>query len=163
MVQATVHAQLVVASNCSSCCAVYPPHEAAVSPALVGQHKGKESNVSDYYSTPIAEMPLFAAASRKIDLPISCAASADLVLRAGTQRWNLLRQYVLHGPLTNEQAGDLSGLSSKKSCCYWKRCSELLKHGYLENAHYSKVSQAGERQRVCRATQKGIDAINLGA
>lgn len=119
--------------------------------------------MSDYYSTPIAELPLFAAASRKIDLPISCTASADLVLRAGTQRWNLLRQYVLHGPLTNEQAGDLSGLSSKKSCCYWKRCSELLKHGYLEDTGLEVRSQVGEMQRVCCVTQKGIDAINRRA
>jgi len=119
--------------------------------------------VSDYYTTAIADLPLFAEERRKIDLPISASASADLVLRAGTQRWNLLRQYVLHGPLTNEQAGDLSGLSSKKSCCYWKRCSELLKHGYLQDTGIEVRSQVGELQRVCSVTSKGIAAINGSA
>lgn len=118
--------------------------------------------MSDYYTTAIADLPLFAEERPKIAIPISATASPDLVLRAGTQRWNLLRQYALHGPLTNEQAGDLSGLSAKKGCCYWKRCSELLKHGYLEDAHYSLCSQAGEMQRVCRIARKGWDAINVG-
>jgi hypothetical protein len=116
--------------------------------------------VSDYYTTAIADLPLFAEEPPKIDLPICATASPDLVLRAGTQRWNLLRQYVLHGPLTNEQAGDLSGLSSKKSCCYWKRCSELLKHGYLQDTGLEVRSQVGELQRVCSVTQKGIDVIS---
>lgn len=100
------------------------------------------------------EWPLFSHANRNV--------SDDLRIRSGSQRWELLKQYVEHGPLTNEQAGDLSGLSEKKSCCYWKRCSELLKHGYLEDTGTEIVSQVGEMQRVCRVTSKGVNAIKNG-
>lgn len=118
--------------------------------------------MSDYYSETMTDMPLFAAAERKVELPIRCAVSQELRVRAGSQRWELLRQYVEHGPLTNEQAGDLSGLSEKKGCCYWKRCGELLDYGYLEDTGEERRSQAGEMQRVCRATAKGRQTIQGG-
>lgn len=110
------------------------------------------------------DLPLFAARHEpRIDLPIRCAVSKEVVVRAGSQRWDLLRQYVEHGPLTNEQAGDLSGLSEKKSCCYWKRCGELLDAGYIEATGEERRSQAGEMQRVCRVTAKGREIIHGGA
>ncbi|MEI8285659.1 MAG: hypothetical protein WCG15_00020 [Actinomycetes bacterium] len=119
--------------------------------------------MSDYYSETLDALPLFAAAEGKIELPIRCAVSKELRIRAGSQRWTLLRQYVEHGPLTNEQAGDLSGLSEKKSCCYWKRCGELLQHGYLADTGVEIRSQVGEMQRVCRVTDKGLAAIQATA
>ena len=119
--------------------------------------------MSDYYSETLDALPLFAAVERKIELPIRCAVSKELRIRAGSQRWTLLRQYVEHGPLTNEQAGELSGLSEKKSCCYWKRCSELLQHGYLADTGAQIESQVGEMQRVCRVTDKGLEVIKGGA
>jgi hypothetical protein len=119
--------------------------------------------VSDYLPDiyqRVADLPLFAAVrDRSIDLPIRCAVSAEVRVRAGSQRWDLLRQYVEHGPLTNEQAGDLSGLSKKKSCCYWKRCSELLVAGYIEDTGEERRSEVGEMQRVCRVTAKGRAVI----
>lgn len=119
--------------------------------------------MSDYFSESLDDMPLFAHAKREIDLPIPSSVSRELRVRAGSQRWELLRQYVIHGPLTNEQAGDLSGLSDKKSCCYWKRCGELLEHGYIEATGEHRKSNVGEMQRVCRATVKGREAIELTA
>jgi hypothetical protein len=119
--------------------------------------------MSDYYSETLDALPLFAAAERKIELPIRYAVSKELRIRAGSQRWTLLRQYVEHGPLTNEQAGDLSGLSEKKSCCYWKRCGELLQHGYLADTGVEIRSQVGEMQRVCKVTDKGLAAIQGGS
>ena len=119
--------------------------------------------MSDYYSETLADMPLFAAADRKVELPIRCAVSKELRVRAGSQRWELLRQYVERGPLTNEQAGDLSGLSDRKGCCYWKRCGELLEHGYIADTGEQRRSQAGEMQRICRVTDKGLQAIQGGA
>lgn len=115
--------------------------------------------MSDYWSESADTLPLFAPRKREIDLPIRSSVSADLRIRAGSQRWELLRQYVIHGPLTNEQAGDLSGLSAKRSCCYWKRCSELLEHGYIEATGEQRKSQVGEMQRVCQATAKGRETI----
>jgi hypothetical protein len=111
----------------------------------------------------LGDMPLFAAAERKIELPIRCAVSKELRVRAGSQRWELLLQYVEHGPLTNEQAGDLSGLSEKKSCCYWKRCGELLEHGYIADTGEKRRSQCGEMQRICRVTDKGLQAIRAAS
>ncbi len=111
----------------------------------------------------IADLPLFACQpatrERSIDVPIRCSVSPEVRIRAGSQRWDLLRQYVEHGPLTNEQAGDLSGLSEKKSCCYWKRCSELLEAGYIEATGEERRSEVGEMQRVCRVTAKGLAVI----
>jgi hypothetical protein len=118
--------------------------------------------MSDYYSETLADMPLFAAADRKVELPIRCAVSKELRVRAGSQRWELLRQYVEHGPLTNEQAGDLSGLSERKGCCYWKRCGELLEHGYIADTGEQRRSQAGEMQRICRVTDKGLALLSSG-
>ena len=115
----------------------------------------------------MAAMPLFARPAPRpaqvIDLPIRCAVSPEVRIRAGSQRWDLLRQYVEHGPLTNEQAGDLSGLSEKKSCCYWKRCSELLEAGLIEDTGEERRSEVGEMQRVCRVTAKGMAVIRGGA
>ena len=119
--------------------------------------------MSDYYRDTLDTLPLFAAAQRRIELPIAGDVSPELRIRAGSQRWELLKQYVEHGPLTNEQAGDLSGLSGRKSCCYWKRCSELLSHGYIEATGEEARSQVGEMQRVCRVTSKGIAAIGAVA
>ena len=110
------------------------------------------------------DLPLFAARpEQKVELPIRGNVSKELRVRAGSQRWNLLRQYVEHGPLTNEQAGDLAGLSEKKGCCYWKRCGELLEAGYIEATGDERRSQAGEMQRVCRVTDKGRAIIQGGA
>ena len=110
------------------------------------------------------DLPLFAARpEQKVELPIRGNVSQELRVRAGSQRWNLLLQYVEHGPLTNEQAGDLSGLSAKKGCCYWKRCGELLDAGYIEATGEERRSQAGEMQRVCRVTAKGREIISGGA
>jgi hypothetical protein len=119
--------------------------------------------VSDYWPETTDTLPLFAAADRKVELPIRCAVSKELRVRAGSQRWELLRQYVEHGPLTNEQAGDLSGLSDRKGCCYWKRCGELLEHGYIADTGEQRRSQAGEMQRICRVTDKGLETIQGGA
>ena len=110
------------------------------------------------------DLPLFAARPQpRIDLPIRCAVSKEIVVRAGSQRWALLMQYLTYGALTNEQAGDLSGLSEKKSCCYWKRCGELLDAGYIEATGEERRSQAGEMQRVCRVTAKGRAIMQGGA
>ena len=68
----------------------------------------------------------------------------------------LLRCYYVHTEgLTNEEAGDRSGLSSNVTTCYWKRCSELAKLGYTAPTGEKRPSRAGRMQRVHAITEAG--------
>ena len=105
--------------------------------------------------------------ARHTDPPTSHAAaqSRALRVRAGSQQAALLTAYADAGDygLTNDGAGVLTGLASRPGCCYWKRCGELLQHGYLADTGVEIRSQVGEMQRVCRVTDKGLAAISGGA
>ena len=102
------------------------------------------------------DLPLF----RAQDPPTSRAGAGDIRLRLGSQQAQLLAVYAANpNGLTDEQAGNLSGLSANRSCCYWKRCGELLEAGYIEDTGEERRSQAGEMQRVCRVTAKGRGLI----
>lgn len=98
--------------------------------------------------------------SRGSDPPTSKRAGKKVVERAPSQAQLLLKEYALAGAdgLTAEQAGELSGLAQRRSCCYWKRCGELLKAGLVEDTGLTRVSSAGEQQRVCRITAEGLSA-----
>jgi hypothetical protein len=80
-------------------------------------------------------------------------------LRWGSQRASLLIQYI-DNDLSDEEAGDASGLRSNRSCCYWKRCSELRQMGLIEDTGEVKVSEAGQKVQVCRITELGKQKIN---
>lgn len=96
--------------------------------------------------------------SRGSDPQTSKKAGKRVVERAPSQGQLLLKAYALAGTdgLTAEQAGELSGLAERRSCCYWKRCGELLKAGLVEDTGLTRVSSAGEQQRVCRITDEGL-------
>ena len=96
--------------------------------------------------------------SRRTD-PVT-SRSATATLKADSQRARLLYAYLRHGDLTDEQAGQVTGLSARRSCCYWKRCSELRQAGYIATTGVTRLSSAGEWQQVCRITGQGIDALD---
>ena len=84
-----------------------------------------------------------------------------LSIRAGSQRAILLATYAQHGDgLTDEEAGNLSGLSKLPRCCYWKRCSELRQAGYLTVTGDTRTSTAGEAQQVCSITEAGRNTLD---
>ena len=99
--------------------------------------------------------------ARKTD-PITSKAvgeSPKVQVRWGSQRAIILKQYAIHEELTDEEAGEYSGLRDNRSCCYWKRCSELRQMGLIKDTEKTKISEAGQRVQVCRITQEGIDKL----
>lgn len=81
-------------------------------------------------------------------------AAQSVAPRAGSQRHRLLEQYWLNGELTDEEAGQASGLRTP-GCAYWMRCSELRQQGFIEPTGRTRTSTAGEQQNVCRITDEG--------
>ena len=100
---------------------------------------------------------LFPQNYRTNDPPTSVLAGKRVIVKAGTHRALILATYVgKQDGLTDEEAGELSGLRAFRSCCYWKRCGELRSAGYLEDTHTTRISEAGEQQRVCVITPLGL-------
>ena len=98
------------------------------------------------------------AMPRLTDPATSKKAGEHAKIRSGSQRHQLLRMYAEHGGLTDEEAGDLSGLR-RPGVCYWKRCSELRQQGYIEPTGATRESSVGEYQQVCRVTEAGKVAL----
>jgi hypothetical protein len=103
------------------------------------------------------DLPLF----RSTDPATSRQGAQDVLPRRDSQQGQLLRVYGenrIYG-LTDEQAGDLSGLAQKPKCCYWKRCSELRQKGLIEDTGQEALSSAGSSMMVCRLTAKGAELL----
>jgi hypothetical protein len=86
--------------------------------------------------------------------PTSKRAARNIAPRTGSQRRTLLEAYA-DGPLTDEEAGQWTGLADLPRCCYWKRCSELRQAGWIAPTGETRLSTAGERQQVCEITLTG--------
>jgi hypothetical protein len=103
------------------------------------------------------DLPLF----RSTDPATSRQGAQDVLPRRDSQQGQLLRVYGenrIYG-LTDEQAGNLSGLAQKPKCCYWKRCSELRQKGLIEDTGQEALSSAGSSMMVCRLTAKGAELL----
>lgn len=96
--------------------------------------------------------------SRRTD-PVT-SRSATTTLKADSQRAKLLYAYLRHGDMTDEEAGNVTGLSSLPKCCYWKRCSELRQAGFIRTTGITRLSSAGEWQQICRITDDGMRALD---
>ena len=96
---------------------------------------------------------------RRNDGATSGAGAKAMTVRAGSQRQLLLAQYD-EEPMTDEEAGNASGLSSLPKCCYWKRCSELRQAGYIRPTGKTRVSSAGVEQQVCEITDEGSRVLS---
>ena len=84
--------------------------------------------------------------------------------RAESQKARLLRAYSLAGPfgLTDEEAAYITRLSDNRSCCWWKRCSELRAGGFIASTGNQRKGQAGESRMVCAITTDGDNAADWG-
>ena len=95
--------------------------------------------------------------ARHSDPETSHLAAKSVKLRAGTQQARLLVAYdcaSLRG-LTDQEAGEMTGLINQSGCGYWKRCSELRQAGYIVPTGETRISQANEQQRVYVITLLG--------
>ena len=100
------------------------------------------------------ELPLF----RNTDPVTSVQGAADVKPRRVSQAMLLLSIYE-YADLTDEQAGDLSGLAKRPKCCYWKRCSELRAKGFIAPTGVTRLSSAGSAMQVCAITAEGRKAL----
>ena len=96
---------------------------------------------------------------RTNDPATSTKAAQGLWVRAGSQRAKLLAQYA-HDAMTDEEAGNASGLAMLPKCCYWKRCSELRQAGYIRLTGETRISSAGVEQQVCEITDEGSRVLH---
>ena len=104
------------------------------------------------------DLPLF----RATDPDTSREAGKRLEPRRGSQQAQLLQAYAdKRLGLTDEEAGDWTGLSANRKCCYWKRCSELRHAGLIEDCGVRRDSSAGSPQMVCVITLAGLEALVL--
>lgn len=87
--------------------------------------------------------------------------SLDVRIRKDSQQAQLLAVYakrVNWGGLTDEEAGEQSGLADRKRCAYWMRCSELRKMGLIADTGVTRTASTGSPQMVCQITMLGMDA-----
>lgn len=97
-------------------------------------------------------------AVRATDPATSRKAAADVAVRAGSQRWRLLFAYGGGKELTADEAMRDAGVSERS--CYWKRISELVQGGYLEDTGVERMGEQGSMQRVNKITAKGIGVFS---
>lgn len=100
------------------------------------------------------DLPLF----RNADPITSAQGARDVKPRRVSQAMLLLSLYE-YADLTDEQAGNLSGLAQRPKCCYWKRCSELRAKGFIVPTGETRISSAGSAMQVCAITPAGKAAL----
>ena len=100
--------------------------------------------------------------ARNTDPETSKAVGQDgkTIVNWGNQRHKLLSVYKDNPQgLIDEEAGNLSGLRDIRSCCYWKRCSELRQAGYLKDTGMTKKSEANKDQLISKITEQGLKRL----
>jgi len=97
---------------------------------------------------------------RRKDGTTSTGGAKAMTVRAGSQRAILLAAYDSNVYLTDEEAGNVSGLAMLPKCCYWKRCSELRQAGYIRPTGKTRTSSAGVEQQVCEITDEGSRVLS---
>lgn len=110
----------------------------------------------------LTQISMFTQNWRDRDPSTSVQAAANVNAGRGlSQRLLLLVHYAKAGErgLTSDEAGDASGLSAKRGCCYWKRVGELVSECLLEDTSEKRRSQAGELQIVRRIVPAGYEEL----
>lgn len=94
-------------------------------------------------------------AARTTDPETSNEGIHDVLPRAHSQQHKLLLAYASRPlGLTAEEAAEIAGLFVP-GCSFWKRCSELLRAGLLEDTRQTRTASTGSDQRVLALTPKG--------
>lgn len=117
------------------------------------------------------QLPIQFTAARRGD-PATSQTNKDAYTKKISQRDLILLTYHDYNELnvipymygmTDEEVGKhtkLNGVSMyEQRVCYWKRCSELRKLGFIEATEQTRESSAGQQQQVCRITQEGVDHV----
>lgn len=98
--------------------------------------------------------------ARLLDPSTSHEAAIGASKRTVSQKTQLLVAYYLNPEgLTDEEAGQITGLINKPRCGYWKRCSELEREGFLIRTLLTRVGAMGNHLMVRTITDKGIKEV----
>lgn len=98
-------------------------------------------------------------AARVTDPETSNSGIADVLSRSGSQQYRLLLAYGSRPlGLIAEQAAEIAGLNVP-GCCYWKRISEMLAEGLLEDTFKVQQASTGSSQRILALSARGRRAI----
>ena len=123
---------------------------------MVGQENNLWTNSLIAKLMRAAEPTVGTDSARRTDPRTSKAAGESVKMRAGSQKHILLCSYMLaENGLTDEEAGEDSGLAHRRKCCYWKRCSELRQAGFIAPTGETRLSSTNEQQQVCAITEAG--------
>lgn len=102
--------------------------------------------------TQFDDLPLF----RSTDPQGSINGAKHITLRRGSQAMRLLAIYAENRIMgcTDEQASSQAGILHG-----WKRCSDLRRLGFIEDAGIMRETSSGVNAMVCRITQAGLEAL----
>lgn len=130
---------------CPVCAAWREPHnhEPSLWDAVEKMHE-------DLIAKPASEL------ARTNDPETSHAAARALGGKAGTMRRTLLDVYSC-ADLIAEEASEEAGYTAADGA--WKRVSDLLGAGLLEDTGQTRLASTGRSQRVLRITQAGREAL----
>ena len=108
--------------------------------------------------TTFSDLPLF----RISDSDTSREGARNVQPRKGSQMHLLLNAYAQHSEvgLTDEDAGNVTYLSSNPRCGYWKRCSDLRNLGLITDTGKRRDSSNGCQMMVCVITDLGWQALS---
>jgi hypothetical protein len=96
--------------------------------------------------------------ARATDPGTSHKATANIQIKAGTQRTLLLQAFDGLQDATDEEAMEnAQGVSASSE--YAKRCSELREAGYIEPTGDERPGNSGQARIVCRITDAGEAAL----
>jgi hypothetical protein len=95
--------------------------------------------------------------TRTGDYATSVEGAANVATRAPNQRTRLLWAYfyAAEAGLTDEQAAQFCGLLNS---CYWKRCGELRRDGYIQFVPRVRPGASGTNRNVSVITTRGRSA-----
>lgn len=95
------------------------------------------------------------------DRPTSRAAAMAASPRTGSQKARLLAAYLGAGAqgMTDEEAARASGLYAIEGCCWWKRCSDLRRDGFIEPTGEQREGVTGHMREVCAVTVAGFLSV----
>lgn len=94
--------------------------------------------------------------ARSTDPATSRKAAQRTPFRATSQNALLLAVYAAGGQLSDDEAAQQAGLLTRVGCCWWHRCSDLRKAGFIAPTGTRISSLTGEERMTCVITPAGL-------
>jgi hypothetical protein len=107
------------------------------------------------FDNRLQPLDVAAGRTRHDDYATSKAGARSVALRAGSQKFALLKAFAIAGAdgLADDEAAAQAGLAL--TSCYWKRCGELRALDYIRFTGDERVGMAGVERMVSAITAAG--------